>query len=700
MLDLFSAASEPTEFHPPASALSDEQNAAATAKAPRVIVLAGAGTGKTRTLVERIGHLVVERGVGPNAIWVATYTNKAAKEVRGRLADRLGKASSSRLVMGTFHSLAARILRRHAVAAGIKGDFVIADDDDSDRIFKTCIETLVPQDADQRAERVAYLVGVAPTVIRRWKCWGLTVDDIEDRERPRRSDEDERFAAVYVAYQYELERRGMLDFGDLVLKAATLLERNPEVLAAEAGFIRHLLVDEAQDANQVQVRFAGLLAAHGADMFIVGDTDQSIFSFQGGYPEAMTHLGGANAQRFHLTMNRRCTSEILRPAVTLVNWNRRQKEKDLRSDRSGQEVEVAIHGGEREEASAIVGRIKALITKGVSYDDIAVLVRSSFVIPAIEELFLRAAVPYELTGGASLVDREETRDIAAYLRLAANPHDDLAFGRIVNRPVRGLGPVSEHAIIDRALKGQMPFYEACIRHATDPTARLAAGAAPALLALGAFLDRIHRALSQQDAETEELVEMTCSSGGGGYGAYAARGNDRKAKRRVDNLGAIARIAREEPDIVAFLERIALSGEIMEEKRTRGSVTISTMHSSKGLEWDHVLCPAFDSAVIPSPRALKEGERGKPGDRWKGPSGGGMDEERRLAHVAFTRARHSLWISSPSMRDGRRTDPSCFIREAGIGLSRLLDPLADPSARSGPKFQGRGSSFGRKGFQRR
>ncbi|AOG03211.1 hypothetical protein BSY19_5291 (plasmid) [Bosea sp. RAC05] len=700
MLDLFSVPAGGPVAHGIVAALSDEQLAAAEATASRVVVVAGAGTGKTRTLVERIGHLVTARSIDPQDVWVVTYTNKAAKEVRSRLADRLGKASAGRLVMGTFHSLAARILRRNAAAAGIQNNFVIADDDDSDRIFRTCIETLVPENAEGRAERINHLATAAPTAIRRWKCWGLTIEDIEERGRPRRSDEDERFAAIYVAYQHELERRGLLDFGDLVLKATVLLEQNEDVLAIEAGSIRHLLVDEAQDANQVQVRFAALLASRGADMFVVGDADQSIFSFQGGYPEAMAHLGGPEARHFNLTLNRRCTSQILKPAVTLVNWNRRKQEKNLRSDREGQEVGVAINGGEREEASAVVGQIKQLVASGAGYDDIAVLVRSSFVIPAIEELFLRAAIPYELTGGASITDREETRDIAAYLRLAANPHDDLAFSRIVNRPVRGLGPVAEHAIVDRALKAQMPFYEACIRHAGDPAARLAPGADKALLALGAFLDRIHRALSQQDAESEELVAMTCATDGAGYGAYAARGNDRKAKRRVENVAAIARIAREEPDIVAFLERIALSGEISEEKRTKGSVTISTMHSSKGLEWDHVLCPAFDGGVIPSPRALREGDRGKAGDRWKGPSGGGMEEERRLAHVAFTRARQSLWVSSPTMRSGRRTDPSCFLPESGLDLTRHFDPLVDPSSRGGPKFQSRGSSYGRKGFHRR
>jgi len=484
------------------------------------------------------------------------------------------------------------------------------------------------------------------------------------------------------------------------LRAVGLLESRQDILMLEAARVRHLLVDEAQDANSVQVRFAKLLASAGASIFVVGDPDQSIFSFQGGYPEAMSELAGGGARAYPLVLNRRCTHEILAPAVAIVDWNRRAEPKVLRGERAGAPVEVFVHGSDREEAVAVSERIRGLVAGGARYDDIAVLVRSSFVSPLVEEALLRAAIPYELTGGASLLDREEVRDIAAYVRLAVNPYDDLAFARIHNRPTRGLGPVTEHLVVDLALKQGCEIFEVCVRAASDPGIRLPSKAAPGLARLGGQLDRLARAVSHQGAEVERLLTIILSPEGLGYEAYAARGDDRAARRRLDNLATLRRIALEEPSPIDFLERLALGGEIAEQRRTKGCVVISTMHSSKGLEWDHVLCPAFDGAVIPSPRAIREGDRGRAGDRWAGPSGGGVEEERRLAHVAFTRARRTLWISAPMGRSGRPTSPSAFLPESGLDLGDVFDPLADPMKRGGPKTKGRSRTFGRKGFDRR
>ncbi|WP_173051144.1 ATP-dependent helicase [Bosea sp. ANAM02] len=682
-LDLFSqhesAKSEP--------ALSEDQAAVVNATEASVIVMAGAGTGKTRTLVARVSHLIAKRGVKPEAITIATFTNKAAKEIRERIAHFLDIGSASRIQMGTFHSLAARILRRHHKTAGLPKHFTIIDDDDALRLIKSCVERHFPEGMPGRADKVDRYISALPTVIRRWKCWGLTVAEIEDAERPRRSEEEERLAQFYVAYQFELDRRGVMDFGDLVVRASALLRDHPEVADVEIGGIGHLLVDEAQDANQAQVELARLLASRGACVMVVGDVDQSIYSFQGGYPEAMDHIAGENARIYPLTINRRCTDEILAPAVKLVGWNRRKFPKSLASGTSGERVQHGLYGGEREEAWAVAARLVELARAGQKYDDIAVLVRSAFVIPTIEEGLLKAKIPYELAGGASLVDREEVRDIAAYMRLAVNPWDDLAFQRIVNRPTRQLGPVAEHALVDQHLATGEPFHEVCARIAANPQGRVVPEAVEALKRLSSLLEALHRSHAHAEEDTASILEFVLRPEGVGYEDFAGKAGNRAAKRRVENLNVLRRIANEEPSPPLFLERLVLGGEIAVERSKRGAVTISTMHASKGLEWDHVLCVGVDSAVVPSPRALREPVRGKAGDRWFGPSAGGMEEERRLVHVAFTRARKSLWVSGASIRNGRAVNPSPFFAESGLTIDSFFDPFVDDKPKAGMRGKG-------------
>jgi DNA helicase-2/ATP-dependent DNA helicase PcrA len=370
-----------------------------------------------------------------------------------------------------------------------------------------------------------------------------------------------------------------------------------------------------------------------------------------------------------------------------VGWNRRKFPKSLASGTSGERVQHGLYGGEREEAWAVAARLAELAKAGQKYDDIAVLVRSAFVIPTIEEGLLKAKIPYELAGGASLVDREEVRDIAAYMRLAVNPWDDLAFQRIVNRPTRQLGPVAEHALVDQHLATGEPFHEVCARIAANPQGRIVPEAVEALKRLSNLLEALHRAHAHAEEDTATILEFVLRPEGVGYEDFAGKAGNRAAKRRVENLNVLRRIANEEPSAPLFLERLVLGGEIAIERSKRGAVTISTMHASKGLEWDHVLCVGVDSAVVPSPRALREPVRGKAGDRWFGPSAGGMEEERRLVHVAFTRARKSLWVSGASIRNGRAVNPSPFFAESGLTIDSFFDPFVDDKPKAGMRGKG-------------
>ena len=688
-------------------ALDPEQAAAATAPDGGAVVMAGAGTGKTRTLVARVLHLVTRRGVPPQEIVCVTFTNKAAGELRQRVAARLGPEVSRLLSVGTFHSLSARMLRRHARRFGLTPRFSIIHEDDMERLVKTaCVScnavVRMPGENDEsHAKRVADYAHEAAKMIRTWKSWGLTPIEIEDPARPKRHPEEENLARVYLSYQDELRRRDLVDFGDLVLLSAQLLSSDELIRADESDRVRHLLVDEAQDANPVQVAWTRLVADSHRNVFAVGDEDQSIFSFQAGYPGAILDLAGAGAARYELSANRRCTKEILVPAVKLVGRNRRSSPKRLVSERSGPAPVMRMCSNDKEEATFIASEISNRLKEGAKPDDCALLVRSSWVMPTLEEALLRANIPYRVCGGTSLSQREEVRDVSAYMRLAIRPMDDLAFMRIANVPTRGLGPAAEAAILARAKFDGAPFSEALSTMQRIGGSKIPEVWREGLRTLAMLLDRLASSGSHMDSTSREVLDLILEDHGAGYAAFAMKGLDRKAaKRRKDMLDTLRRLADEEESIVQYLERVLLAGEEDEEpeENARGHVRLSTMHSSKGLEWDHVFCAAFDAKVIPSPRSVSSVRLGKPGNHWDGPRGGGLEEERRLAHVAFTRAKKTLTVTGSLTRAGAPTFPSVFLPESALESLTGDDPFAENDGFGKGKVKG-GSKAGRKGFTR-
>ncbi len=623
------------------AALDPEQAAAATAGDGGNLVRAGAGTGKTRALVTRIGHLVGQRGEAPSSITVVTYTNKADREIRARLGPLLGEVAAKEVRMGTFHALGARVLRRNAKAAGLRPDFVVLDEDDARRLMREVIVQggHVPSGGDP-----AELLETTLRSVRSWKAWGLTAASVEDPSRVRRGAEVERVARVYVAYQYELARRNLVDFGDLVLGAAALMRTDEDIRHREAGAVRHLLVDEAQDANPAQVLFARQLASVHHNVFAVGDEDQSIFGFQGGYPDAIRHLAGPGSREFALVRNRRCTQQILSPAVGLVNLNARRTRKDLRAEREGPQPGLALVATEREEGDRVVARVKELAAAGSPLSEIAVLARSAYAFASVEEALLKSGTAYEVTGGMPFVEREEVRDVTAYLRLALDPSDRLAFERVANRPTRGIGPQALDALLARQSATDEPFHEACANLTSMDGLRLTGSHREGLDSLARALQGLASGF-ESGLKSAQIVGMVLDPAGVGYQAFVEATKDKSRRRRLDSLSAIRRIARDEPDIVACLEQIVLCADT-DVATVADKVRVSTMHSSKGLEWDHVICVGFDSGVIPSPRSMDDQSKGTPGDPWDGPRGGGVEEERRLAHVAFTRARKTLDVFAP------------------------------------------------------
>lgn len=671
--------------------LDPEQFAAATVGEGGVIVRAGAGTGKTRTLVARISHLVEAGGVPPEAIVVATFTNKAAKEIRGRVAGSIGKDRAARLRMGTFHSLGARFLRKHHATVGLTHRFAILDDDGA----RARLREAIKEAGFVKDENVGALADAAFPVIRLWKAWGLTPEAIERSDRPRRSDEEERHAKVYVAYQYHLAKNDLVDFADLVLLPVSAMMANRDgVLDVESESVSHMLVDEAQDANPTQVLFARCLSNKHRNVFAVGDEDQSIFSFQGGYPEAIQQIAGVGASEYQLVRNRRCTDQILEPAVRLVDWNRRKTPKRLESGRAGPRPSIDVAASEREEAFKIAKRVKALMSEGARPDEIAVLGRSAYVFAPVEEAFLKEAIPYEVIGAGGFIEREEVRDVLAFLMLAKSPADAHSLERVINKPLRGLGQKALSALLGAQGSGE-EFHEIL---AAPGRIGLAGEAAKSAIAFSEALRDLADAYGRE-LPTEFLLTIVLSPQGVGYEDFLLSKKEDKGRqmRRAESLAALRRLAQEETSIDGFMERVALAQD--DDVLTEGGrVRISTMHSSKGLEWDHVVCMAMDANVIPSPRALDQGKQGKAGDPWNGPRGGGMEEERRLAHVAFTRARMTLSVFAPLTRNGKGTAPSAFLPEADLDPYGAIDPFA-VKASIGKKGLS-GERAGRKGFSRR
>lgn len=698
--------------------LSAEQAAAVRSPPGATLVIAGAGTGKTRTLTARVAHLIGERGVDPARIVAVSFTNKAAREISDRVSSFLGQAGK-RVRVGTFHAIAAGILKRWPHAAGLEGaSFGIVDEEDS---LTVVAEAAISCGAyppfeppprppefkpehwnrtieDARSQWQGGLKDFAKKAGRRislWKSWGLDVETIVDPSRPPRRDPGEEIhAKVYVAYQTALREKNLVDFGDLVLTSVRMMERLPAVLEAESSMIDHLLVDETQDVNPMQIAFARLLSSYSGNLFAVGDEDQSIMSFQASYPGAMTETGGPTARIHRLTVNRRCTDEILKPANEIVNWNRRRGEevKALTSGRSGAPVRLLGYDTEIREAHATAERIGGLIAEGVSPSEIAILLRSIWTMRVFEEALLRKRIPFTRVGGGSLLEREEVKDLLAYMRLAVAPHDVIAFRRIANKPVRSVGPSAVELILARANHRNLALCDACFEVAKDAELGLRRDTAEGLISLGRVLDWL-RMDGSSGREAAIILDAVLSDTG--YGDWVARKSDRKV--RQENIAFVRRMALDEDDCASFLQSVALMTDLDVDDGQAPKVRLSTIHSTKGLEFDYVFLPAWEPDVFPAPRALADGVRGHPGDPWDGPLGGGIAEERRLAHVALTRARLAVEVSYSRVRtsSGSASGPSSFVAEAGLVHDETQEAIAEVKPSKARK-----AAAGRKGFARR
>lgn len=693
--------------------LSPEQKEAATTSVVCSMISAGAGTGKTTTLTARIAYLLAVEKIPAREIMAVTFTKKAAAEILERVTHHVGDLAAG-LRIGTLHGLSNRILRRHAAMCGLDdSNYGIVDAEDQKDLARIAAASpaaygefeRAPDLTDEQAkaaqkEWMEGLSGFATQALQqigRWKSFGLTADMAADRSRAEMDELTEKFAACYVSYQYELESRNLCDFGDLILKVVTLFDRHPSVLRMESSRVRHILVDEAQDVNQVQIRWVRHMASVHGHMTVVGDEDQNIYGFQGGYAGAMSDLAGLSAKSFALTLNRRCTKEILKPANQIVDYNTRKAPKVLLSERSGEPVRVTGHPTDASEAAWTALRIKELVEGGADPSGIAILFRSSFLMQPFEEALARKGVAASMSTGTSMMEREEIKDVLAMVRLALNPRDDLAFVRVANKPSRNLGTSACEGILNIARVQDVELHEACRIAcetgngvALNKTAR--AGATKLARALHMLSEDGRWGRPVFDMISTGMFELD-------YDKYVEKQDN--AEQRRSNIEALHSMSEGYEEASLFLQDMSLvtDGEPVEGDLAK--VRLLTIHASKGLEFDHVFCPGFDYGIMPNPRAVDEGGQGKAGDFWFGPAGGGLEEERRLAHVAFTRARKTLDVTFPWRRgkmkkkQSKLAGPSFFIEECDF---RYEDMESVSTADLG-KVNAANELQGRLGFER-
>jgi DNA helicase-2/ATP-dependent DNA helicase PcrA len=669
---------EPLAAAPPAAVpafylggLNEAQRRAVEAVDGPVLVLAGAGTGKTRVLTARLAHILATHRARPGQIVAVTFTNKAALEMRGRLERMIGESAEG-LWLGTFHAIAARILRRHAEAVGLKPNFTILDADDQLRLVK---QIAAAENIDDRRWPARAILGA----IERWKDRGLVPDKVPEAERGEIANG--RLIELYRLYQDRLRALNAVDFGDLLLHDLTIFTTRPEILADYQQRFRYLLVDEYQDTNVAQYLWLRLLAQNHRNLCCVGDDDQSIYSWRGAEIGNILRFEKdfPGAAIIRLEQNYRSTPHILAAASSLIAKNEGRLGKTLWTETNDGE-RVVLRGlwdGE-EEARWVGDEIESLQRKGETLAEIAILVRASFQTREFEERFLTLGLPYRVIGGLRFYERQEIRDALAYLRLVHQPADDLAFERVVNMPRRGIGTTTLQTLHALARAREMPLGDAAqILIGTDelkPAARRA---------LGAFLADLARWRGlAATASHPELAALLLDESG--YTAMWQADKSPDAPGRLENLKELVAAMAEFDSLAGFLEHVSL---VMENTAETGSAMVSlmTLHGAKGLEFNDVFLPGWEEGLFPHQRAMDEGGLK------------GLEEERRLAYVGLTRARCRAYVSYAANRrvhgQWQNALPSRFIGELpDEHIEMIAEPGLHPRSKGLAEAWAAGSSF--------
>ena len=638
--------------------LNPEQRRAVEATDGPVLVLAGAGTGKTRVLTTRLAHLMTSGRARPWELLAVTFTNKAAREMRARITDMIGPPAEGLRWLGTFHSVAAQILRRHAELVGLKSNYTIIDVDDQERLIK---QLLAAENIDAKRWTPRHLAGL----IDQWKNRGWTPANLPAQEGAHFANN--RGQELYALYQERLRTLNACDFGDLLLHNLTIFQGHAEVLEEFQRRFRYILVDEYQDTNVAQYLWLRLLAQAHRNICCVGDDDQSIYGWRGAEVDNILRFERdfPGAQVVRLERNYRSTSHILAAASGLIAANKDRLGKTLWTEaEGGHKVQVrGVWDGEAE--SRLVAEEIERWRKQRRYSEVAVLVRASFQMRAFEERFVMLQIPYTVVGGPRFFERAEIRDAHAYLRLVQSPDDDLAFERIVNTPKRGLGDTTIQKLLGLARAQRV----SAMRAALD-LARSDELAPRTRTALAGFLRDLERWRGQAASLPHHRLAETILEESGYIDALRLDKTP-TSQTRLENLKELVQSMGAFENLQAYLEHVSL---VMDLDRGPGgdAVQIMTLHAAKGLEFPLVFLPGWEEGVFPSQRSMDEnGARG-------------LEEERRLAYVGITRAREEARLSFAANRQvyGRWSSqlPSRFVDEL---------PLANVEASSETGYYGGG-----------
>ncbi|WP_338148162.1 ATP-dependent helicase [Neoroseomonas eburnea] len=653
--------------------LNPEQRAAVEAVDGPLLVLAGAGTGKTRVLTTRFAHILLQGKAYPSQVLAVTFTNKAAREMRERVSAILGQPAEG-LWLGTFHALAARMLRRHAEKVGLTSNFTILDADDQTRLLKQVMDAA-------GVDLKRWPPNGLMAVIQRWKDRALSPEAVTPAEDSDYANG--RATELYAAYQDRLKALNAADFGDLLLHVVTLLRDNADILADYHRRFRYILVDEYQDTNLVQYYWLRLLAQAHKNICCVGDDDQSIYSWRGAEIENILRFEKdfPGARIVRLESNYRSTRHILAAASGLIAKNTGRLGKTLRpgrADAEGEKVRVVSLWDSEEEARMVGERIEAARRDGFSLGEVAILVRAGFQTRAFEERMIVLGIPYRVVGGARFYERQEIRDALAYFRVVAQPADDLAFERIVNVPKRGLGDTAMQAMHAIARAESLPLSLAAAR-ALETGAIKQAKARAALTDLLRGFER-WRAMAGVEGHVVMAATLLDESG---YAEMWKQDKSPDAPGRLDNLKELVRAMGEFENLSGFLEHVSLVME-NDEAAEGERVSLMTLHAAKGLEFDMVFLPGWEEGLFPSQRSLDEG-----GEK-------ALEEERRLAYVGITRARRVAVISHAANRriygNWQASIPSRFLDELPAG-EIIVEGGAQREARSHASVFAGGGMFG-------
>ncbi|MDB9773626.1 UvrD-helicase domain-containing protein [Candidatus Pelagibacter sp.] len=585
-----------------------------------LLIVAGAGSGKTKVLTSRIAHIINEKKAFPNQILSVTFTNKAAKEMQNRVSSILNSEAIGLSWLGTFHSICAKLLRKHAPAAGLTSNFTIIDTDDQVRLIKNICKA---ENIDIKQLAPKFIL----SIIDRWKNKGFYPDEVTINK----NDIFERsILPLYKIYQQKLLDLNACDFGDLILHVVKILEKNQDIRNIYSNNFKYILVDEYQDTNYIQSRWLNLLSEKHKNLCCVGDDDQSIYSWRGAEIKNFLEFDQVykNSKVIRLEENYRSSQNILSVASNLIANNQNRVGKTLKTTmEEGDLVKLNCFKNGKDEAIGVSDEIEKKLKKKYSFNNIAILVRAIFQTREFEERFLKIGLPYRILGGTKFYERAEIKDCVAYLRLIHQPKDDLAFGRIVNNPKRAIGESTIKLIHEfsktNAVSLEIASKKLIEENLIKPKTKIG---------LSSFLflmDKWRNDINIKKINHVKLLQLVLDESG--YSSMLKNKKDLENENRLENIKELLSAMKDFDNLESFLEHVALATSV-DQDWDGEKVNMMTMHGSKGLEFDVVFLPGWEEGLFPHQKSIEE----------KGQNG--LEEERRLAYVGITRAKKKALIS--------------------------------------------------------